>query len=226
MNSKEASKLRVIAVIPALNEEHTLGAVLKETKRYVDDIVVVDDASTDRTAQVARAYATVITHQTNKGYDASLNDGFLRARKSGADIIITLDADGQHLPSDIPRLIGPIKEGTSDVVVGKRPYPARIMESAFGRYGKRFGISDPLCGMKAYRATVYDALGTFDSITSIGTQLTFFAQLKGYRVSEIPIQLKMRRDTPRFGRRIRANVKLFSALMRLRRYVKTLSTRQ
>lgn len=222
-------KYHCCAIIPALNEENTLEKVLQDTKQYVQEIIVIDDGSTDNTFQIAQKYAYVIKHEQPQGYDQSLNDGFKAAQEHGADIIITLDADGQHLAEDIPTLINPIILGEADVVVGKRPYRARLMETVFAHYIQRFeyGISDPLCGMKAYNIKIYNEIGFFDTITSIGTQLALTvcktASKRGYKVKEVPIQLQKREDTPRFGRKLKANYKLLKAYLRVRRYLGGLS---
>ena len=212
-------KTKVIAVIPALNEENTLAIVLQSITNHVNDIIVVDDGSVDDTAKIAAKYAYIVKHQKNCGYDHSINDGFKAAKERGAEIIITLDADGQHLAADIPLLVNPIIAGEADVVIGRRPYQARFMESVFARYGKKYGINDPLCGMKAYSIKVYNDIGFFDTITSIGTQLAFMAYKKGYRIKEVSINLRKRKDTPRFGRKLKANYKLFKAYLRLTKYI-------
>jgi len=214
---------KCIAVIPALNEEETIGKVLKDLRSYVDEIIVVNDGSTDNTQLISEKYAVVIKHSKNKGYDTSINDGFRMANHRKADIIVTLDADGQHFADDIPRLIEPILKNKADIVVGIRPYRARLMEYVFAWYGKKKGISDPLCGMKAYKTEVYNDIGFFDNIQSIGTQLVFSAQKKGYRINEIPIRLRKRRDVPRFGRVIKANMKMFFALLRLVKFINKLT---
>jgi glycosyltransferase involved in cell wall biosynthesis len=205
----------IIAVIPALNEEKTIENVLINTKKYVDKIILVDDGSTDNTAKISEQYANVIRHSKNQGYGKSINDGFELAKKKGADIILTLDGDGQHLAEDILLFTDMLEKDLADIVVGKRPYQARLMEYIFANYGKKRGISDPLCGMKAYKTKVYDDVGFFENFTSIGTQLTFTAFKKGYRIKEIPIQLRKREDTPRFGRKIKANLKLLVAYLKL-----------
>ena len=214
--------MKVIAVMPALNEENTIELVLKKTKKYVDEIIVVDDCSTDRTPKISDKYAVIIKHKENKGYDKTIDDGFKLAKKRKADIIITLDADGQHFPEDIPKLINPIKKKEADIVTGKRPYNARLMEEIFAKFGKKKGISDPLCGMKAYNIKVYNDLGCFDNFTSIGTQLIFTALKKDYKIKEVLIKLRKRKDTPRFGRKLKANFKLLKALLRLKRYLRGL----
>lgn len=209
-------------IIPALNEAMTLENVLLGILKYVPNIIVMDDNSNDQTGMIAEKYASVIHHDKNRGYDWSLNDGFRLAKEKGAEIIVTMDADGQHLAEDLPKMIDQILSGEARLVVGKRPYPARFMETVFGRLGRKYGISDPLCGFKAYSIKVYDEIGFFDTLTSIGTQLAFTAVKKGYRVIEIPIRLRKREDVPRFGRKLKANIKLFLAYLRVRKYLKHL----
>lgn len=206
-------------IIPALNEENTLENVLFGISKYIPNIIVVDDCSKDKTREIAERYALVIRHDQNKGYDQSLNDGFKLAREKGAKVIVTMDADGQHFAEDLPKMIGPVLSGEADIVVGRRPYPARFMETIFARYGWQYGINDPLCGFKAYSIKVYEEIGFFDTIKSIGTQLAFTASRKGYRVKEVPIQLRKRQDVPRFGRKLKANFKLFLAYLRVKKYL-------
>ena len=206
---------KVIAVIPALNEEKTISKVIRGVKKYVDETILVDDASTDKTAIIAqREGAIIFSHKKNQGYDKSIEDGFALAAKKGATIILTFDGDGQHNPEDIPKVIEPISTGKADVVVGKRPNYARIAEHLFAFIAKiKANIDDPLCGLKAYHIKVYKDVGYFDKITSIGTQLMFNAKKRGYRVVQRNITLNERDDIPRFGRRVKANWKIFKAIV-------------
>jgi len=111
---------KILAIIPAYNEEKTIGNIVKISKRYVDDVIVINDGSTDKTEEIAKkAGAKVITHKKNKGLGKSLRDGFKYALKNNFDIIITLDADGQHNPKEIPKFIEAINEGY-DFVLGER----------------------------------------------------------------------------------------------------------
>ncbi len=208
---------KVIAVIPALNEEKTISKVIRGVKKYVDEIILVDDSSTDRTAIIAQKEgAIVFSHKKNKGYDKSIDNGFALAAKRGATIILTFDGDGQHNPEDIPKIIEPILNGDADVVVGKRPHYARIAEYLFAFVAKiRANIDDPLCGLKAYQINVYKDIGYFDRISSIGTQLIFNAKRRGYRVVQKNITLNERGDVPRFGRRVKANWKIFKAIVKM-----------
>ena len=208
---------RRVAVIPALNEEKTIGTVVSAARKYVDEVIVVDDASTDGTPSIARQNgATVIRHTSRKGYDMTIGDGFELAVANKADIVITLDADGQHIPSDILRLVEPIEKGEADIVVGLRPRRQRLSETLFAAVAKTvLGIDDPLCGFKAYSAKVYRNIGRFDTMSSIGTQLVFSAGRKGYRLAQADIGLKTRGDIPRFGGRVVSNCRILKALARI-----------
>jgi glycosyltransferase involved in cell wall biosynthesis len=117
---------KISAVVPAYNEEKRIGDVINRTKKYVDEIIVVDDCSSDNTAPVARnSGAEIIPNDKNIGYIESIKRGF---RKATGDIIVTMDADGEHNPEEIPDLLKPILSGKADVVLGKRIKISRISE--------------------------------------------------------------------------------------------------
>ena len=110
----------IIAVIPAYNEEKTVGDVVRRAKKYVDEVVVVNDGSKDRTGKVAKkAGATVLNHKVNQGFGAALRTGMKYALRKKADVIILLDADGQHKPEDIPKFVKAVRSGY-DFVLGER----------------------------------------------------------------------------------------------------------
>jgi len=111
----------IVAVLPAFNEQRTIAEVILKTEKNVDRVVVVDDGSSDLTAEVAeRLGATVIRHKRNIGYGAALRSGFEHALKLNPKVVVTLDTDGQHDPNEIPNLVKPILEGKADVVIGSR----------------------------------------------------------------------------------------------------------
>jgi len=204
---------KVAIVIPALNESATIAVIVEAVKRYGVPIVV-DDGSTDNTADLARqAGGVVVSHERNRGYDAALDSGFKKASEIACEVIITVDADGQHDPSLINKFIERIDAG-AEVVVGTRSSRQRLAEHVFAWYTLvRFGIHDPLCGMKAYKTSVYRALGHFDSYGSIGTELVIFAAKSGCRIDQIPFEVRARLGKSRFGRVFSGNCKIFRALM-------------
>jgi glycosyltransferase involved in cell wall biosynthesis len=204
---------RVGIVIPALNESATISAVVEAAGTYGVPIVV-DDGSTDDTAELAKqAGAVVVSHERNRGYDAALNSGFRKAAGLGSEVVITVDADGQHDPSLLQKFIDRIAAG-ADVVVGIRSRRQRFPEHLFAWYTSfRFGIKDPLCGMKAYRTVVYEALGHFDSYGSIGTELMIFAATKRYRLGQIAFDVREREGQSRFSRILAGYYKIIRAMV-------------
>lgn len=209
-------KSKITAIVPAYNEEGTIGGVVAALTNEVDSVVVVDDGSTDQTGELARKEgATVLTHVTNQGYDEALSHGVSYAADNSADIIVTFDADGQHEVEDIGRVVEPIEEGSAEIVVGRRPHAARPAEGLFAVYTSwRLNIDDPLSGFKAYDIEVYRDVGYFDRFSSIGTHLMIAAIKKGYRVSQVDISVSEREDQPRFGN-LKGNWLVMKALGRI-----------
>lgn len=215
-------KHQVAIVIPAFNEEVTIYNQVQLVKEY-GLVIVVNDASTDNTEQKAlKAGAIVINHKINKGYDGALNSGFLNAHELGCEIIITFDADGQHDPGTIKKIITLINNGY-DVVIGVRSKFQRSSEYIFSWVSKfKWGIQDPLCGIKGYRIDVYKKLGHFSSYESIGTELSIFSHNLGFKIIQIPVKIFDRIDKPRFGSKLSTNIKILCALFNSRNIKKTI----
>lgn len=159
--------MKVVAVMPAYKEKDRIFAAISGIRPMVDQIIVVDDGSEDGTAEEARKTdAVVLVHAINRGQGAALKTGTVAALKLGADIIVHIDADGQHDPQAIPKLVGPIKEGKADVVFGSRFLgvppegmpPVRRMVLVLGKLFSQFilGIprqmTDPQSGLRAMTA--------------------------------------------------------------------------
>ncbi|MCA9363259.1 glycosyltransferase family 2 protein [Candidatus Kaiserbacteria bacterium] len=209
---------KISAVVPAYNEEETIGRVVTSLLSRVNQVFVVNDSSSDNTEKKANeAGATVINNLANLGYDSSINRGFEKAVENNSDIIITFDADGQHDVSDLDKLIIPIVNREVDIVIGRRKSRSSLGEVLFSIYTRnRFGVEDPLCGFKAYRATTYKELGYFDTLKSIGTQLLLESIKNGYKFRTVDIKINNRADTSRFYiNRLRGNIRIIKALLRI-----------
>ena len=128
---------KVIVGIPCYNEEVAIGSLVLRASQYAGQVVVLDDGSSDKTAEVARlAGAHVLVHDANMGKGAALRDLFEYATQSGFDIIVIIDGDGQHNPDDIPKLVDPLLRGEADVVNGSRYLSGEVGSTP--RY-RRFG---------------------------------------------------------------------------------------
>lgn len=204
---------RIGIVIPALNEQATITRVVASASLY-GFVIVVDDGSIDETGALAAAEgATVVRHNVNLGYDEALNSGFARAAQMNCHYVVTLDADGQHDPARLLMFNRALEEG-ADIVIGIRDRCQRLAEYVFAWVGlRKWGIHDPLCGMKGYRVDLYKELGHFDSYSSIGTELAIYAAKARKKIIEIPIATSDRHDQPRFGRRFSANISILRALL-------------
>ena len=215
----------VVVVIPAFNEQKTIGGVVNEVSQYCAQVVVVDDGSQDQTASIAEnAGAVVLKQSINKGYDQALSIGFEYAYEStGADITVSFDADGQHSGVDIEKLVSPILKGEADLVLAQRKHLTHWSEKVFSLFSSQFGVKDPLCGLKAYDRSVYSRFGVFDTVGSIGTELSLKAIKCGFRPAFVGIDTMPRQDQSRFYREsLRANIKIIKALLRVRSLLKSL----
>jgi glycosyltransferase involved in cell wall biosynthesis len=143
---------RISAVIPAHNEGSRVGRVVEETLQFVDEVMVIDDGSEDLTrAEAKRAGAIVVRNAQRSGYIRSIKKGFQHA---DGDIYVTLDADGEHDPADIPKLVRPILDDKADLVFGRRTHVPRFSERIISRMVRKRlgGIIDSGTGFRAIEA--------------------------------------------------------------------------
>jgi glycosyltransferase involved in cell wall biosynthesis len=206
---------RIGIVVPALNEEGTIAAVVERIKQYGMPIVV-DDGSTDATAELARnAGAEVVMHKINQGYDGALNTGFARAAEMGCAYIITIDADGQHNPAQLAGMIALLEDG-NELVLGVRDRFARIGEKIFAWCANYFwGVADPMCGFKGYAKSLYTSAGYFDRYKLVGSELAVRSIVAGCNKANMNIIVRDRADAPRFGLRLSANYRILRAMILL-----------
>jgi glycosyltransferase involved in cell wall biosynthesis len=203
-------------VIPALNEETTLSQVVLGLKGLGAEVLVVDDHSSDRTADIASsAGATVIRSLQNQGYDASISTGLNAAFEAGALVAVTCDADGQHQSGDIIRMAEPLLAGRVALCVGIRDHYNRSIERILGIPSKWiFGTPDPFCGLKGYTRSFWHDCGPFPSDLMVGTLPLVWAARRKIDIEFISIQISPRADRPRFGRTLLASWKLTIAFSR------------
>ncbi|MGM0511033.1 MAG: glycosyltransferase family 2 protein [Thermoplasmatota archaeon] len=171
----------ITAVIPAYNEGNRIEKVLKEIRSYVDEIIVIDDNSSDDTAAVASEHANVMENEKNLGYIGSIKRGF---KEASGDIIVTLDADGEHDPKFIPELVRPILDGEADLVFGKRDHVPRPSERLLSRIAQfKVKTKDTGTGYRALRKDLADKLGLKGKCTCGIFALE--AHSKGAKITEI-----------------------------------------
>ncbi|MEB2287577.1 MAG: glycosyltransferase family 2 protein [Anaerolineae bacterium] len=191
-----------VAVIAALNEDRFIGSVVLKTRRYVDQVIVVDDGSHDQTAAVAeQAGALIIRHERNLGKAQAVNTGLRRAREMKAALVVLIDADGQHDPAEIPTLLAPVEAGTADVVVGSRFLDVRSHIPRWRTWGQRaltlatnlasgVAITDSQSGFRALSRRALETLafrpeGGF----SLESEMQFLAQQHGLSIQEVPVSV-------------------------------------
>jgi glycosyltransferase involved in cell wall biosynthesis len=195
--------LTVVACIPAYNEEKTIAKILLLTKRLVDEIIVCDDGSTDMTARIAKELgARVVRHERRMGYGAAIQTLFREARKLNVDVLVTLDADGQHDPKEIKSLLAPIELDKADIVIGSRflegansdmPLYRRVGIRFFNKLSRRTkerNFTDSQSGFRAYGRKAVESLGLSENGMGISTEILLKAEEKGLRVVEVPVQVR------------------------------------
>ncbi len=212
------SKAAGCAVVPAYQEARAIGAVVRRVRAYLDTVVVVDDGSTDGTADAAQAAgATVLRHPRNLGKGIALNTGFAYARDHGCEVLVTLDADGQHDPDDLPRFLEAYARTGIPVLVGNRmaapgamPRVRRwtnramswFLSRAMGQY-----VPDSQCGFRLYRCDVLPFVATRAARYAAESEILLHIAERGIRMDSVPVSAIYRderskinpfRDTLRF----------------------------
>jgi glycosyltransferase involved in cell wall biosynthesis len=194
---------KICVIIPAFNEEHQISMVIDNLPNYVDNIVVVNDGSTDGTADIAKCKGTiVISHEKNKGVGAAFRTGLKKATELNVDIMVNIDGDGQFDPKDVGKLIAPIIEKKADFVIGSRfknkDFHPKMSKIKF--YGNKFmsflisrivGMKyyDVSCGFRAYSKEAYLRLNLFGEFTYTHETILDLA-FKNVTIAEIPIKVE------------------------------------
>lgn len=185
----------IVAVIPAYNEEKNIKDVIRGVKKYVDTVLVVNDGSIDRTAEIARKEgAIVVTHIKNLGLGASLKTGIEGAIRLGADIIVTIDADGQHDPNEIPKLVEALR--TCEIVIGSRetgkdmPFIKKMGNLVLYWITKilfNVSIKDTQSGFRAFKSEVYNKIKWESPGYEVASEIVINIGKSKVKYKEIPI---------------------------------------
>ncbi len=188
---------KVIVATPAYNEERYIGTIVLQARQHADEVIVVDDGSTDQTSSVAAlAGATVVRHEHNRGYGSAIQSIFTEARARDADILIILDADSQHNPSEIPLLIEAVSRDC-DVVIGSREMQSheipryrrvgqKILSGVTG-FLSRQKLSDTESGFRAYSRKAIEELDLKETGMAVSSEIIKSAASKKLRIKEVPV---------------------------------------
>ena len=194
--------MKIIIGIPAFNEEKNIAVIISKLKKISDKIVVCNDGSSDLTSKIAEEMgAIVINHEKNLGYGAAIRSLFLKSKELEGDVLVTFDADGQHRVEDIDKIINPIINDKSDLVIGSRFLDDS--EKEIPQYRKvgikiitkitnasiKKQLTDSQSGFRAYSRKVLNELNPSELGMGISTEILIKASAKDFRISEVPIKI-------------------------------------
>ena len=210
---------RVLTTLPVFNERRHVDQVLQCVKQHAQDVLIVDDGSTDGTADLLREQEGifVVTHAANQGYGAALRSGFDFAQRGGYDLLVTIDCDGQHEPQRIPEFVAAYEKSTEcgsvDIVSGSRylksfsgdgvpPEERRSINMQLTRQlNHQLGLrlTDAFCGFKAYRVASLPRLTTSENGYAMPLELWVRAAAADMNIVEIPVPLVYLAEKRSFG---------------------------
>ena len=203
----DTQKPFVAVGIPAFNEEYSIARIVIKAQKYANTVIVCDDGSTDMTAQISeRLGAEVIRHEGNCGYGAAIKSIFYRALELGADVLVTLDGDGQHDASEIPQVIAPILEGKADVAIGSRfmdsngtsemPFyrqvGAKIITKMVNSSSQSI-IKDSQSGFRAYNRQALKQLCISEGGMGASVQILLQARKHNLKIAEVAQHMQIRK---------------------------------
>ncbi len=194
----------VVIGIPAFNEEHSIAHIVIEAQKFADAVIVCDDGSSDSTATIAeRLGAEVVRHPQNMGYGAAIKSLFQRALNFGADVLVTMDGDGQHEASEIPQIVKPIINGAADVVIGSRfmdeqgkaemPFYRRLGAQIITKMvngSSKTGVKDSQSGFRAYNRQAIERLSVSEAGMGASVQILLEASKLNLKIAEVPSTCK------------------------------------
>lgn len=228
MSDRPREQQRGCVIVPAYREERQIAAVVRGIRAHVADVIVIDDGSPDRTAAEAEAAgARVLRHERNRGKGVALNTGFAYARERQFDYLITLDADGQHAPEDIPRFIDAYVRTGIPVLIGNRmsergggmPFVRRLTNRFMSWYlsrEMRQYVPDTQCGFRLYRCDVIPFVETEAERYAAESEILLHIAARGIRMDAVPITLIYGDEKSKIHP-LRDTLRFFQMIRRLRR---------
>ena len=199
--------MKITVGIPAYNEEKNIAKIIVELKKVADQIIVCNDGSTDSTSIIAESLgATVIKHPKNLGYGSAIRSIFLKAREINAEILVTIDADGQHKIEDIKKVIKPVVDGQADISIGSRFLEEGDNSPKYRKLGIKIitkvtnsslseKITDAQSGFRAYNNKVLQSLTPSDSGMGISTEILIKSSSLGLKIAEVPTEIQYEGET-------------------------------
>ncbi len=189
-----------MALVPAFNEEHYIASVLVRLSGVVDKVIVCNDGSEDLTGDIAEAMgATVVRHERNMGYGAAVQSLFKAALEQGADVAVTIDADNQHDPTELTRLVDLLRENELDIVIGSRFLDGKSEVPEWRKKGidlitmvsaNGSGVTDSQSGFRAYSRKALESLRLTEDGMGVSTEILMKAIEAGLRIGEVPINVE------------------------------------
>jgi glycosyltransferase involved in cell wall biosynthesis len=200
LTSPQADK-KIIICIPAYNEAKNVADIIQKASKYASEVIVYDDGSQDNTCEIAKSSgATVVRNSANRGYGAALSALFQRAKSRNADIMVTIDSDGQHDPDQIPLALDPLLNGECDIVIGSRFINLQDKEQVprYRRYGIKAitkvtnaasynHITDAQSGFRAYNKKALEKIDLFEEGMQASTEILIRAKEKNLSIMEVPV---------------------------------------
>ena len=199
--------MKITVGLPAYNEEKNIAKIIVKLKKIADQIIVCDDGSTDSTSIIAESLdAIVIKHPKNLGYGSAIHSIFLKAKELNSEVLVTIDADGQHKIEDIEKVVKPIVDGEVDISIGSRFLDKHDNAPKYRKLGINIitkvtnsslseKITDSQSGFRAYSKKVLEKLNLTEKGMGISTEILIKSSKYGFRIGEVPISISYEGDT-------------------------------
>ena len=199
--------MKITVGLPAYNEEKNIAKIIVYLKKIADQIIVCDDGSEDSTSMIAKSLGViVINHPKNLGYGSAIKSIFLKAKEIDADVLVTIDADGQHKIEDVEKVVKPVADGRADISIGSRFLDKDDNAPKYRKLGINIitkvtnsslseKITDAQSGFRAYNSKILQSLTPSDSGMGISTEILIKSSNLGLKIAEVPTEIQYEGDT-------------------------------